>query len=159
MDIEETTFGPKQYLAVRRRIATSQITDRTMYHDAGQKLRSYAKEHGIPLVASWSVLYFSWDGVGGKAEIAIGMPVTDVLAITDPELSLINIPLTKAVMTALHGPYSGLADAHQELMRYVSLHALDTSMVPVMAIEEYLIDPMSESDAENFITNIYYLYI
>ena len=45
MEIQEPTFGPKQYLAVKKTIATSQITDTAMYEKAIKKLGGYLAQN------------------------------------------------------------------------------------------------------------------
>ena len=61
-------------------------------------------------------------------------------------------------MALLRGPYKGLGETHKALMRYVSEHKVNTGGVPVMAIEEYVVDAMSDPNPEHFVTNVYYLH-
>ena len=159
-NIQETFFGPEQYLTVKKSIATSQISDATMYEDAGKIIRNYANAHSITLSEGWCVLYFTWDEEGKYAEIGIGIPMKSDNMATDPSLSIIDmfIPKTKASLAVLHGSYSGLGEIHQALMSYVKKQQFNTTAVPVIAVEEYVIDPMSESNPKNYITNVYYLH-
>lgn len=158
MNIQEITFGPQQYLTLKKTIATTQITDKAMYDEAGKKLYGYLQQNNLSPSGKWSVLYFTWDEANHKAEIGIAVPIKDIKSVDDPELVLVDIPETKASMTVLHGPYTGLGEAHQGLMNYISEHKFDTTNLSVIAIEEYVVDPMSDPNPENLITNIYYLY-
>jgi effector-binding domain-containing protein len=158
MDIKETTFGPKKYLTLRKSIAISQITDKEMYDEAGSKLGVYMRANELRPSGPWSVLYFSWDEAAKKAEIGIAFPIDGLDSVDDPELSVVEIPESKAVMATLRGPYEGLGKTHQALGRYLSENELETDL-PIMAIEEYIVDPMGEPDPEGWITNIYYLHV
>ena len=158
MSIQETTLGPRQYLTLRKKIATNAIADTAMYEQAGQHLGAYIQANGVSVAGPWSVLYFVWDEPANKAEIGICFPVEGVAQVNDPQLSLVTLPKTKAVMTALHGPYQGLGNTHQSLMRYIIERKLDNKGLPVLAVEEYIVNPMSEPNPENYVTNVYYLY-
>jgi effector-binding domain-containing protein len=157
MEIQLRAFGPKQYV-VKKAITTSQITDKQMYDEAGKKVGGYIQQQGIVPVGPWSVLYFMWDPAAEKAEIGIGFPVAQTAAVTDPELALVDIPESKAVMGVLDGSYAGLKAAHEELVGYMAEHGLDARGLPVLALEEYVVDPSTESNPDNLVTNIYYLY-
>lgn len=158
MPIKETTFGPKRYLALKKSIPISQIADKQMYEEAGKKLGGYMERHGLSFSGRWSVLYFVWDQAAQRAEIGISFPVAGLDAVDDPELSIVDIPKSKAAADILFGPYDGLSKAHQGLMEYVKKEGYDPAGIPVMAIEEYAVDPMIDPDPRNWVTNIYYLH-
>src|SRR5437762_1115110 len=100
MPIKEIVFGPKRYLTLRKSIATSQISDKHMYDEAGKKLALYIEQNGLHHEGGWSVLYFLWDEPNQKAEIGISFPITDLNPINDPEqileLTVTDIPESKA---------------------------------------------------------------
>jgi effector-binding domain-containing protein len=160
MSIQEITFGPKTYLTLRKSIHTDQITDKEMYDDAGKKLGTYMREHGMTPAGPWSVLYFLWDETNKKADIGIAFPVhpQEAGVVNDPELSVVTIPESKVAMDTLKGPYSGLGKIHEELMNYSKEKNYAKSGSLVMAIEEYVVDPMSAAKPEDYVTNIYYLH-
>lgn len=158
MSIQETTFGPKRYLTLRKSIAISEVSDHAMYDAAGKKLGGYLKTHTIVPAGPWTVLYFKWDQAAGQAELGISFPVEGVDNVDDPELELVDIPTCKAFTDSLHGPYSGLGDIHRSLMTYAKEKNYEKSGLPALAVEEYVIDGMSDPDPTRWVTNIYYLH-
>jgi effector-binding domain-containing protein len=158
MTIQETTFGPRQYLTLRKNISISQVADHAIYEEAGKILGAYMQLHQIKPAGPWTVLYFTWDPVVGQTEIGISFPIDhDISSIKDSDLELVKIPHTKAVSDIHIGPYENLGITHRALMKYVAEHGLKTS-VPVLAVEEYTVDSVTESDSAKLRTTIYYLH-
>src|SRR5579871_3307936 len=118
MDIQEITFGPKQYLTIRKVISISQITDKKMYDEAGRKLHDYIEKNNVHALKGWSILYFLWDKVNQKADIGISVPVMDLKEVNDSAFTLTEIPETKASLGVMKGDYSGLSATHESLMNY-----------------------------------------
>ncbi len=158
MAIIETTFGPKKYLTLKKSIAIRQVSDKDMYDQAGKKLGGYMQEHGLVPSGPWSVIYFTWDQVAGTTDLGIAFPVSSLESVEDADLSLVEIPECKAAVDVLHGSYEGLATIHQGLMQYVQEKGYAGQGLPAMAVEEYVVDPMQESNPDNLVTNIYYLH-
>ncbi len=150
MPISEVTFGPKTYLTLKKSIHTNQISDKQMYDDAGKKLGAYMSQNTLAPSGPWSVLYFTWDEANNKADIGISFPVMDLSEVTDPE--------TKAAMDTLLGSYENLGKVHESLMQYSQEKSYSSQHMPVMAVEEYAVDPMQEQDPAKLVTNIYYLH-
>lgn len=173
MAIQETSFGPKRYLAIRKTIPVSKVTDKQMYDEAGRKLGEYIESHaheGLKIVGPWSVIYFTWDMEKKETDMAIAFPVEGLVAdsfegrddSSDQEFSAIDLPESKASMDTMVGSYEGLADMHQSLMDYSKEkgYSLEgkTDQVAALAVEEYTVGPMQDSDPENWRTDIYYLH-
>jgi len=162
MQITETVFGPKTYLAIKKSIAISQITDKDMYDQAGKKLGEYMAAHEIVPAGGWSVLYIKWDQAAQAAEIAIGFPIVGIDSTNDAEISIIDILAKNASMTTLMGPYSEvspkLATTHPALMKHVGEKGFNTEGLEVFAVEEYATNPETESDPQKYVTNVYYLH-
>ncbi len=156
MAITETTFGPKNYLTLRKSISTDQVSDKQMYDDAGKMLAAYMESNLLESSGPWTVLYFSWDEANKKTEIGISYPVEKLKAVNDPAFTITEVPAMKAAMEVLQGPYDGLKKIHQELMAYVKEKNYTGTNLPVVAIEEYEISSMEESDQSKWKTNIYY---
>ncbi len=157
MAIQETTFGPKQYLTLRKSILISQVSDHAMYDDAGKKLGAYLQNHNLKPSGPWTVLYFTWDQAAGKTDLGIAFPIDGLSEVDDPEFTITDIPETKATMDVHHGDYKNLGVTHRGLMEYTKEKQYEKSS-EVMAVEEYIVDPMREQNPENYITNIYYLH-
>lgn len=158
MAIQETTFGSKRYLTLKKSLAISQLADKQIYDEAGQKLGEYIQKHNLHREGGWSVLYFTWDEVNQKTNIGIAFPMADLETVDDPELSIVDIPESQAALDVLNGPYEGLGQVHAGLMKYVNEKQYDKTGVNVMAVEEYIVDPMSDSNPEKWVTNVYYLH-
>jgi len=153
MEIKEIKFEPKQYLVIRKKISTKQITDKDMYDHAFHKLVDYLVQKNTKPAGAPSVLIFLWDEPNQKAEIGISFPVSGIDSVNDPELSIVNIPESKAVMSVLQGDYSGIGFIHGGLRKYLEDNKLKYAD---LAIEEYV--SMTGPNTENYVTNIYYFY-
>lgn len=158
MIITETTFGPKTYLALRKRVNISEVTGHDMYEAAGKKLIAYITAHNLTISGKWTVIYFDWNTENMTTDLGIAFPINDLKEVNDPELSLIEIPEMKASTHTLIGSYEGLMKAHQELNVYIDEHKLRTTDVPTMALEEYVTNSMSEPDQTKWRTDIYYFH-
>jgi len=155
MEIQKIQFGPKKYLVVKKAISTDQITDTSMYDKGFKHVAGYLGEHGLKPAGALSVLYFLWDEKYQKAEIGMGFPVKDIDYVSDPELSLVDVPASKALMSELHGSYKNLGMVHDELRKNLQENKLDYAD---MAIEEYVVDPSMTSNQTELVTDVYYLY-
>lgn len=158
MTITETTFGPRKYLALKKSISTSQISDKGMYDEAGKKLGEYMERNGIVPTGPWSVMYFTWDEAAKTTDMAIAFPVGEVSEVYDPEFSLIEILESKAALLVLEGSYEGLSDAHQKLVGYTEEKGYSDQGLTAIAVEEYVVGPMNDPAPANWKTNIYYIH-
>ena len=153
-EIKEVLFKGKKYLAWKKEIATSEITNKAMYEEGYQKIYDCINEHKIKITGSGAVLYFKWDEPKGRASIAIAAQVESNDDITDNELSFVDVKESKASFAELRGDYSGLKDIHESLMAY----SIENNFKPTLTVEEYTVDPSQDSNPANWITNIYYLH-
>lgn len=153
MGIEKIIFKAKRYLTVRKTIKPSDVTNKQMYDSAFRKLTNYLVQNKHKPIGSASVIYFKWDVPNENAELGISFPVEGIESVNDPELSIQDIPESKAIMTTLYGDYSGLAAVHKVLKDYLENNKLNYSDI---AIEEMV--SMPSPKAEDAITNVYYLY-
>jgi effector-binding domain-containing protein len=158
MDIKETKFGPKTYIALRKTIPISKITDKGMYDESGKKLWAYLQQNGLQIAGAWSVIYYSWDEQKGETDMAIAFPVQSAKEVNDPQFTLINIPENPASLGVLKGSYEGLRNAHQEMMKYTAEHHFLHQSGQPMTIEEYEIDPWKTQNQDEYITNLWYLH-
>lgn len=156
MEIQTMVFGPKQYLIVRKHIRTSDIADKEMYASAHQILFPYLGTHNLIPSGPWAVIYFAWDEPKGEAVIGIGVPVDGVSSVESDKLELITVAQTPAALITLHGSYSNLPTVHGALNEYIQSQGLFDPKN--LAIEEYVIDPSTETDEEKLVTNVYYLH-
>jgi len=158
MNIEETTFGPKTYLAIKKSISTDQIGDKTMYDEAGKKLGAYISQNDVLVTGPWSVIYFTWDEENKKTDIAIGFPVDGPQNVAGSEFSMVDIEKTKATVAVHMGSYDNLSKVHGELMEHAAEKGLKGEGLPVIAVEEYEVGPMSGQPEESWKTNVYHFH-
>ncbi len=160
MTIQETTFGPKTYLALKKSISTDQISDKQMYDEAGIKLGAYIEAKDLKIVGPWTVLYFTWDQENKTTDIAIAFPVAEIGEVNDIELSIVEVPELKAAKETLSGSYEGLPAVHESLMAYSNEHGHNEKVEnsPVIAAEEYVVNAMQDPNPENWKTEVYYFH-
>jgi len=155
-EIKEVSFKAKKYLAWKKEITTGEITNQAMYEEGFGKIFGYINSNGLKTAGPCALLYFKWDEPEGHASIAltVPVPVENSDTIKDPELSIVNVPESKAAHATLHGSYDGLKTLHESLVAYCVLHQLKITLT----VEEYTIDRLQEPNPANWITNIYYLH-
>lgn len=152
MDIEKIVYKTRHFLALKKTIKPTDISDSGMYDSAFKKLSAYLIDNNIKPTGPASTIYFKWDIPNQIAELGISFPVDGVKEVNDPELSLIDIPESKAIKTTLYGDYSGLASIHQSLRKYLEDNKLTYSNI---AIEEMVTMPAPNKPP---ITNVFYFY-
>jgi DNA gyrase inhibitor GyrI len=74
--------------------------------------------------------------------------------VSEPDLSLIDVPGSKAAHAKLLGDYAGLKDIHQSLMEYMTARGL----TPTLTVEQYTVGPPEEADPAQWVTDTYYLH-
>lgn len=170
MTITETTIEAKKYLVLRKIVPISKVTDKDIYDEAGKKLGAYIAANNLQISGPWSVMYFYWDMEKMETELGIAFPISnfgngeggaegsDNTIITDPELSIFELPEAKASLGVMKGSYDALKDTHMALIEYAQEHGNSQGDLPVMALEEYVVGPMQDPKEENWVTNVYYLH-
>ncbi len=167
MTITETTFKANRYLALRKIVLISEVTNKDMYDEAGKKLGAYIAQNNLQISGPWTVMYFNWDMENMQSELAIAFPISnfgngeggvDNTVITDPELSIVEVPESKASLGVMKGSYDALKDTHMALIEYAEAQGNSQGGLPVMALEEYLVGPMQDPNEENWTTNVYYMH-
>ncbi|MEN9604721.1 MAG: hypothetical protein RJB39_406 [Candidatus Parcubacteria bacterium] len=158
MTFTETTFGAKKYLALKKSIALSEVSNKQMYEDAGKQLGAYMTSHGLTPTGPWTVIYFTWDMMDKQStDMAIAFPIANLESVDDAALSLVELPETKAILNVLEGSYDGLSDAHMATAKELTDKGYTYSSDAV-AVEEYLVGPMQDPEPTHWRTNIYHLY-
>lgn len=152
--IAETTFSPRTYLIWRKEIEIKNIMDKNMWQTAFGTVHEYIQEHNIKITGPGVAIYFSWDEPKGKGEIGIGNPVTGINEVNHPDLSIVSVPESKAVMSTVHGAYNTFPQHHSALAQ----HLKDRNMRETLTLEEYLVTGMDKPDQKDWETNLYHLY-
>ena len=154
MEIKEITLSPKIYLVWRKEIDIKNIMDTNMWQTAFGKVHEYLQEHSIRNTGPGVALYFRWDQPTGKGEIGIGHPVEGASAVNDPDLSLVPVSESKAVITTVHGAYNKFPEHHSSLKQ----HLKERNLAETLTIEEYVVTGMDKPEPKHWETNLYHLY-
>ena len=160
MSIQETTFGPKTYLVLKKSISTDQVSDKAMYDEAGKKLGAYIAAKDLKITGPWTVVYFTWDQENKTTDMGIAFPIDGLTEVNDIELSILEVPELKAAKETLEGSYEGIFTVHQSLMEYSNEHGHNEKVenAPIIAAEEYVVTGMQDPNPENWRTDIYHFH-
>jgi effector-binding domain-containing protein len=153
-NIKEISIAPRTYIVWRKEIEIKDIANQQMWQDAFRKVNEYIQKHGIEYAGPGAGLYFTWDEPKGMTDFAIGMQVSGVTEVADPELSIINIPESKASVMTVNGDYSQLMDSHMKMVDYTEEKGIETGLT----IEEYTVTGMQKPDSKEWETNLYYIH-
>lgn len=154
MSITETTISPRTYIVWRKEIAIADISNREMWDSAFGKVNAYIQQNTIQCVGPGAALYFTWDEPKGMTDFAIGLPVAGVTEVSDPELSVVQIPESKASVMEVRGGFEQLMDRHMEMVEYTKKQGIDSTIT----IEEYAVMGMQKPDPKDWVTVLYYLH-
>lgn len=99
-------------------------------------------------------VYWMWDEEAGKAHMAVAAQVA--METEAPEgYERIDLGEAQAAVLTYTGGFSGIGDAHMALGKYMEAEGLECKGP---AIEEYVVDMNQDTDSNNWVTKIYYLY-
>jgi effector-binding domain-containing protein len=159
MNIVEKTLPERTYLTVKKTIPFTEVTNKQMYDEAGQKLGTYIAEHGVTVTGPWTVLYFTWDLTAKKTSLGIAFPVAEGTKVKDEELSIVHVPEVRVVSGVYEGSYEHIKDAHEALILYLGEEGYSLYQDGVMAFEEYIVGPKEEKNPEQWKTVISYVLV
>jgi effector-binding domain-containing protein len=157
MDIKETTFGPKTYLVWRKVVEMKNIMDQNMWQTAYGSVHAYIQKHNLKIAGPGAALYFDWNEASGTTEIGIGNPVTGAGEVDDPDLALVPVAESRAIMATVEGTYGQFPEVHNALQQHLKERGVN--LKDVLPIEEYIVTGMDKPRPEDWETNIYYVYI
>lgn len=99
-------------------------------------------------------LYFSWDEKNRQTDMAAAVPAGSGAAISNPIISMVDIPATRAVYVNYSGAYDHVRDAYESIRVYLEENKLK-QQAPV--IEQYISGPFTEKDSSRWLTKIVFL--
>lgn len=147
--IKESSQNARYFVASRSTISFDQIPQFYTQNLAAiyQKLQS----EGITASGAPCAIYYAYNEISKKADMAVAVPVLTPVAVKD--LESVNLPVQNAATVDYYGDPSKNQLAHYALNDYV-LDRYGLSTQPV--IEEYVSDPLKEKDPSKWLTKIYY---
>ena len=156
--MEETTFGPATYLAIKKTISFDEMTQE-FYAEIFNELFTYTALNLIEQQGQPVCLYFDWDEDNRKTTLAPGIPVSNDIASIEANnegIEVIKVPEVKVAVADHYGPYEQLKETHEKLSAYVKENDLGHPKVSPGVIEEYVTDPANEPDESKWLTKVRY---
>ena len=146
-EVKEVDFPGHMYAGVRKTVGWDEIGKfcSESYPMAGKAL-------GPKISGPAASIYYTWDTVGKKTDMAAVFPVTDTTA-KMKGISYMQLPASKAFMGVHKGGYGSIGKDHEAIRKYMA--GKGKSMT--VCIEENMVSMPQEPDSNKWVTNIYYL--
>jgi len=146
--IQEVQFPGHTYEGMRSTVAWADISK-----FCGDIYSKVGKEAGARISGLATGLFYTWDTVGHKTDMAAVFPVSDTSKLTAGATRM-HVPASGAYMAVQKGGYSNSMAYHTALGKYAVSKGHKVNLV----LEEYVVTPMQEKDSSKWVTNIYYLH-
>lgn len=149
-NIEHSEFSGATYLGVRGDV---KMVDIGAFYEKNLPLVMGAVEKAGGKVAGMPVgLYYTWDLEKGVSHMVAGIPVEG--SVNAPaNMEVVTVDAGKVAVINYMGGYHGLGDVHMAMEQHFKLNGMEQG-APV--IEEYITDPGTEPDSNNWITKVTY---
>lgn len=150
-DVKEMQFPSTTYATFRQVVKWKDIQpfySKHFAHIFGEATKTNIKP-GIP-----TGLYYEWDANNQQADMAAAIPVPAKTRLTDPTITIADVPASKAVYVDYYGAYDKSMDAHNSIDKYLASKNWKQK-IPV--IEQFVTDPGMEKDTSKWLTKIIYL--
>ena len=147
--VREVHFPAKNYAVVREEVAMAEFSN--FFARSMGTLMQEIQKRGLKMTGAPCGIYFTWDEATQTSDMAAAVPIGPSVRAKD--LTVIQIPATKAYVIDYYGTYESVANAHYAFNIFLAKSNL-TQKLPV--IEEYITDPMTEKDSSKWLTRIYY---
>jgi hypothetical protein len=147
VEVKEVDFPAHTYEGVRSMVNWSDM--HKFFMDSYSML---GKDIGGKINGAAAGLYFTWDTVNKRSDMAAVFPVVDTtMAVKGAQF--FHAGPGKAVMAVQKGGYSQAMKYHMAIAQYMAAKG----MKPGLVIEEYPVTQQQEPDSNKWVTNIYYL--
>jgi len=147
--IKNILMDQKYYIAYRSEVDFENVQQYYSKNISG--LYQKALENNLSITGNPSGLFYKWDDINKKTDMAAALPTGVYINVMDTET--ITISSNQALIIEYKGDNNKSAGAHQAMDEYMLDHYLE-NLPPVT--EEYLTDPAKESDPSKWSTNIIY---
>ncbi|MFK8102210.1 MAG: SRPBCC family protein [Saprospiraceae bacterium] len=155
-----TTFetGGVQYVGVRAKVKMENISK--FYEKNFPLLGQHLGNKGLTPKSMPRGIFYVWDEKNGVTDMAAAMAISDLPDLSKPLKKIKMEGGEVAVFDQLlvcdyYGEYDGTVIAHEAMDKWLKEQG-KTQTPPVM--EEYVTDPMQETDPKKWLTKIYYPY-
>jgi effector-binding domain-containing protein len=151
LEVKEVEWEGKTYVTYRKEVDMKDLSP--FFQEHMPKTFAYVKSKDLTPGEPVTGLYYSWDTVKHKTDVAVAVVVKDPKGL-DGGYKAVTVDRSKALLVDYYGAYDGIPAAHAAIGKYVAEKKL-TIKNPV--IEEYVGDPVAEKDPKKVLTKVYYL--
>jgi effector-binding domain-containing protein len=148
-EIKEVDIEKRYFVMKRKEVSFDNIQQ--FYAQNLGSLFGSIQSVGLEMKGMPCGLYFSYDEIAQKTDMAAAIPVKKDIRIDG--VANHTIPAGKAIQLDYRGDYNNLSLAHTAIDEYMKDRSLFTNP-PV--VEEYITDPGQEEDPEQWLTKISY---
>lgn len=150
-EIKMADYPGGTYVGVRKEIKMAEME--TFFEQGFGTIMGGLQKSGINPTTGALGMYYKWDMEKGETDVAAAIGVPAGTKAPDGT-TVFTLPSSKSVSVTLTGGYSGLYGAHMSLDEYLKANNLE-QLSP--AIEEYVVDMMTEQDTNKLVTVVTYL--
>lgn len=147
--ITENVMNERYFITHRSEIAFENIPQ--YYTQNISALYQTALQNQLAISGMPCALFYNWDEVNGKSDMAAALPTLAETNIADTEA--VKISSASALKVEYKGESHNSGEAHIAMDAYMLDHRLKQE-IPI--VEEYMTDPAEEPDPSKWVTNIYY---
>ncbi|MCB9255698.1 MAG: GyrI-like domain-containing protein [Chitinophagales bacterium] len=147
MAVEVINLEEQDYIAIRENIDISGIQNFFARNFGAIMETGIEMQGGYP-----SGFYYTWDVENMQSDMAAAIPIAKASDVPEG-FSRITIPGGKALLINYYGDYNEIGPAHELMESYMLENNLEY-IGP--AIEEYVSDPMEESNPSKWLTRVIY---
>lgn len=150
--IKQMDRSPVFYAVVRDTVDFQNISQ--FFADNSAKTKLAAEKAGAKMVGRPSGLFWTYDTLGMKTDMAAAIPLDKQVKLGD-SLKIVSLGGRALVIDYL-GDFAKTSDAHSALTDYMTEKKLQ--LVPPF-MEEYVTDPAQEPDTAKWLTKIIYFVV
>lgn len=118
------------------------------------KVGGYAVSNNIRMAGAPFVIYHKWDDANDAVMFSCAVPTISKITTNTSEVLTGQLESFKAIKTTLNGDYKNLKEAWDKAMKYIENNNHEILENGPM-LEVYLIDPTSQPNPADWITEIY----
>jgi effector-binding domain-containing protein len=151
LEVKPVQWQERTYVADREEVVMTELPKEFM--EKLPRTSQYIKDQQMEMNGPPAGLYYTWDLVRDRTDLAVAIPVREVKNLSG-RYAAITVGTSNAIVVDYYGPYSNLRAAYSALEKYEKEHKVK---VKWPAIEEYVTDPHAEKDPNKWLTKVYFL--
>jgi len=145
-NVEEKEFLGASFACIRKKVAFTE-----MQQFSAEAFKKLAQQAGSRINGPASTIYYVWDDESKTTDMAPAYHISGSEPIKG--IDIINIPRSISCSILHKGSYENLHQAHEALNQYV----LEKGRKVNLILEEYIVGPANETDANKWVTNVVYI--